>query len=159
MSQVHAVAVSIAVTLRRLDLGALLDQLAQFFWRERPVLSPLGLLPRDVHLDILIGLATAIALLALFAFAGGLRLRAFHPFDQIIAHPFRVCVGKRITFAALASFFDQLLEPIVECADLLNAGHDVGVARANRSKVFASHADERRIESLAHPNQIERRAH
>ncbi len=117
------------------------------------------MLAGDVHLDILIGLAAAIALIAVFAFVSALRLRAFHSFDQIVAHPLRVGVGKRIAFAALASFFDQLLEPIVERADLLDAGHYIGAARANRGKVFAGHADESRIESIAHPDQVERRAH
>ncbi len=93
LRQVHAVAVGATVALRGFDLGALLDELAQFLGRERPALSALRLLARDVHLDVLIGLAAAVALLAVFAFTGGLRFRAFHSFDQIIAHPLRFFLG------------------------------------------------------------------
>src|ERR1019366_5462886 len=44
LRQVHAVAVGAAVALRRFELGALLDELAQFLGRERPALAALGLL-------------------------------------------------------------------------------------------------------------------
>src|SRR5208337_2385832 len=122
LRQVHAVALGAAVALRGFDLGALLDELAQFFGRERPALSALRLFARDVHLHVLIGLAAAVAILAVFAFAGGLRFRAFHSFDQVVAHPLRFFFGEGVAFATLAGLSDQILEPIVERADLADAG-------------------------------------
>ena len=145
--------------MRGFDLGALLDELAQFFGRERPALSALGLLARDVHLHVLIGLAAAVALLAVFAFAGGLRFRALHSFDQVVAHPLGFFFGERIAFAALARLPNQLLEPIVERADLADAGHHVGAALANRREVMRRHLHERRFERFAGRVEIERRAH
>ena len=159
LRQVHAVAVGAAVALRGFDLGALLDELAQFFGRERPALSALRLLARDVHLDVLVGLAAAVALLAVLAFAGGLRFRSFHSFDQVVAHPLRFFFGERIAFAALARLPNQLLEPIVERADLADAGHHVGALRAHGCEVMRRHQHERRVEGFARRLEIERRAH
>src|SRR5208282_5628236 len=139
LCQVHAVAVGAAVALRRFDLGTLLDELAQFLGRERPALAALGLLARDIHLNVLIGLAAAFAILSLAVFAAGLRFRAFDSLDQVVAHPLGFFFAERIVFAAFARIPNQLLEPVVEGADLADAGHDVGATLANGSEVSRSH--------------------
>src|SRR5208282_565571 len=138
-----------ALALRGFDLGALLDELAQFLGRERPALAALGLLARDVHLNVLIGLAAAVAILAVLAFAGGLRFRALDSLDQVVAHPLGFFFAERIGLAAFARIPNQLLEPIVEGADLADAGHDVGAALANGSEVSRSHPHQLGIQPFA----------
>ena len=138
-------------------MRALLQQLLQFFRRERLALAALGRFAGDLQVDVLVGLAAfrfAVAFLIAFArIAAG----SFDRADEIVAD--LVGAFERISFAGLARLFDQILDPGVERARLPGAVEDVGARVAQRLEVHRGLRGESRGGVFIGRDEAERGAH
>src|SRR5579864_4358666 len=91
LGEIHPLTLGAALPLGWFDLYPLLEQLANLLGRERAAAAALGLLARNFHPHVLIGLAVAIVLGAFgtFAFAA---LGAVEVADKIVAQRVTVVI-------------------------------------------------------------------
>ncbi len=134
LREVHAFALGVASGLRGFQLSTLLEQLANLLGRERPAALAPGT-PARFHLDVLVGLAFAVARVSAFVVTVGLRTQSFGSTDEVVAHQFGG-VAERIVLTRLARRGHQTLEPSVSLAGLESALRRGGAGLAKRCEKF-----------------------
>ena len=157
LGEIHPLALGAALALGGFDLRTLLEQLANFLGTERAAAAALGLLARDFHLHVLIGLAVAVALGAFgtFAFAA---LGAVEVADKIVAQRVAVVI-EAFGCAGAARGGHQLLQPRVHRRGLTRAGQHVGAGLAQRREEFGGMPGESLRRRILAGFDLQRAAH
>src|ERR1700722_10262710 len=122
LGEVHALAVGTALPFGRLELGARLNQLAQFIGREGTATFALRL-ATGFHLDRLIGLTAVAATVVVFAAGNVAHVSLAGAAYQVIAH-LGGTVAERIAVGSFTRGAHQGLQPVVHRSDLMGTVED-----------------------------------